>query len=1711
MRARRVLERTAIRWAALALAAAVLLALGGGLDAPAAGAKSPPGKVSTITITRADGTLTASWDAVSGATSYHVTYSSDGAHSWTLAAFGHTSTSITISHAVNPNTYIVAVRARNEAGWGGWVNSAPAGPYSPGTSLPPDPPATPASVTVTRGEGVLYASWPAVSNATSYHVTYTYVFDRDGARKWWAAATHHTTNSITIPHVWNGEQYVVAVRARNADGESGWRQSPLSPIYFSDIGIPDPPASVTVTRTNGSIVASWPAVTHASSYHVDYSNDGGTTFYLHAVDHTSTSITIDANNSRVYIVGVESVNGNGVSARTQSASSPPFFAHRPSWVKVTRTDGALTATWPPASGATKYHVTYSSDGGHSWTLGAYGATATSLDISGADNDASYIVGVRAGNDNGWSAWRNSPSAGPYTAPPATPTGLAVAPGEGFLGITWNAVASATGYDIRAKMQGASDWHDVAGDVSATSYNYSTTTTMDYVAVRARNSGGESDWAEVSRLPSAELLSTASGQAAGGGGVSGQAAGLVMAMALSGGEVSAQSNEVSGQSKLAAPTWSTINRNLNRQKADIDLSWTASQWATGYNLVCSDTNGWTWNICGWDDNGTVTYTSVPVAETLPVKVTHFRRGSDSPHPPGDHQLRKNRFYTIAVRAVNANPADASDWVNTQVINPIFPILSDFTWTRTDNQITMSWTPNFWTTGYKVYCDNYTPGGTYNPSYTLCATLTNQDDTAATHSVTIAKSGAAHNWSSIDNTSTLDIKIVSTNATGEGEWLTPLMAAGKTLSTSNVSATGATLTLYGHTGGWWYKGGVRNGASGNCTPVTGSTSVTLSTLTANQTYEYHAYSAAGCASANLIATAIFRTVKSGSAATIALTNVTQTTARAELKNRTGAWWYAVDPRRGAAGPCTTGQTSSYVASLSGLDHSSPYTFTAYSDSSCSTEITNVGFSTKSDTIPAELTASNVGVSTARLTIDRHTAQWWYKANVAPHTTCQGPVAANTASKDLTGLSANTSYTYTAYSATGCASANELATAAAFTTLSSVSSLGSSRTGDSSIGSSLTKQAVAFTTGSNTGGYILKTVTIPLKTAGGSGSGLTVTLQKMQGTGSYNYFYSVPSSTVQATLTGTAPTSGSYANTTWTCSGSGCDLDPSAVYFIVANRTASANYAWSQASSSSVTRSPSNNGWNIRYGHDYAASANIWSSTGLEYNVAQLVFANGSNLTASGVTQTGATLTIAEYTGDWYYKANTGPHTACQGPVSTTTVTLSGLTGATPYTYSAYSDSGCTAANRVASEAFTTLSPPTLTASNVGATSATLTIANHTAQWWYKANVAPHTTCQGPVAANTATKDLTGLTAGAAYTYKAYSATGCASANLLATAGTFTMGVSVSNLSETTHSTQMNPGSGRSLGQGFTTGSAAGGYALVSVTLDFVSATTPANFSAAIHDSQSNGKPATTARATLTGTAASGQVKFTCSSAGTGCQLAANTTYFVYGSATSFGSVLLRTTTSDSQALLPSGNGWSIANAVRGEVWTWNETVSGYSLKVGLEALARPSLTSSSVSGSGATLTLSSEHSGSWYYKATTAPHTTCQGPVSTSSVTLTGLNSGTSYTYSAYSDSTCTNANKLATAAAFTTPLSAPTGLNLSFNGGILKMQATWSKPSGVTGAISYEVQHADSDRNNPYGNRRTVTSSDSTVTHTFDNSLTVKFRVRTKIGSATSAWAEYVSP
>ena len=1084
---------------------------------------------------------------------------------------------------------------------------------------------------------------------------------------------------------------------------------PPPPIFAQSP--PDTPSSVSVTRSNASLTASWASPASATHYHVTYSADGGASWHAPVNDHRNVptnSITFGVDNAKTYTIGVRARNDNGWSGWRNSAPSGPYTPptptptptptpeptptptpeptptptpvtapDRPTGLTATAGNGSVTLAWDDPANTTitgyEYQVNHNNtstgnlSGWGEWT--AVAGNVMTVTIDGLTNGKEYRFKLRAVNATG----AGKPSGPPwYVAatptllpPPATPTGLSVTPGDGYLDITWDAVSEATSYDVRAKAQGAADWHDVAGNVTATSYTYATSETMDYVAVRARSANGASAWTEASRLPPDDLLPIATG--------------------LSSGGASAQS--VQAQSQLAAPTWGNIKRYIVRQpNAALDVNWTGASGATAYNIVCSGWGGgWDWYKCGWDDDGTVKYTSVPSNESQPVTVSHYRRTGSVNVSPGDVTLDSTRSYVLFIRAVNADPSQASAWVSTPPIRPLEPVdYETIAYTRTDSQITLSWTPYYWTTGYEIDCDTYTPNVPYDPDYTVCATLSNVDRTDASHGVTISTWTDDGTDYAIDNTSIYDIQITSTNEWGRRGIYVPLIHPNPTLGVSAVTSSGATLTIANHNGNWYYKA---NAAPDNTCqgPVSGTTK-TLSGLTEGTSYTYEAFSDSACTDTNKLATA------------------------------------------------------------------SAFT-------------------------PVSLAVSNIGATTATLTISGHSGQWWYKGNAGPDSTCQGPISAGDSTEDLTGLSPQSSYDYTAYNATGCADGDLLATAPRFTTVATVSNLANAKGSADKEVTSTKDRAIQFTTGPHAEGFDLQSVTLTLKqkTAGGT---LRVALHADSS--------GVPASTALATLTGTAPTSSSWTDATFTCSAAACDnLGSATTYYIVLENTANSGaWSWAWSASGNETKTPNTNGWNI--GDGYVNRGTFWSAETSTHYLAQIGFYFRPSLQTGSITATGAALTLDYYYENWWYKADTGPHTTCQGPVSGTTVTLTGLTSGTPYTYSAYDASGCASANLLDTAPAFTPEASSLTASNIGETTARLTIGGYNGQWWYDADTGPHTTCQGPVTANTSTKDLTGLSANTTYTYEAYSASGCADTDKLATATAFTTSpglprnVSVSNSS-------------------------------------------------------------------------------------------------------------------------------------------------------------------------------------------------------------------------------------------------------------------------------------------------------------------------------------------
>ena len=755
---------------------------------------------------------------------------------------------------------------------------------------------------------------------------------------------------------------------------------------------------------------------------------------------------------------------------------PPPAA--PTGLTATAGDQSVALAWndPADSSITGYEYRTR------WAGVAWGdwksiSAANSHTVTGLENGKEYRFKLRAVNAGGVS------KPGPQSAPwyvaatpqiplPAAPSNLAVTPGDGYLDISWDAVSDATGYDVRAKTSGSSDWHDVAGNITATSHRYTTDATIDYVAVRGRNAGGAGPWAEISRAPAHGWRDTFISS-----GASGQSA--------------------RAQAQLSAPTWGTITR-TNGPVHKLHLNWTTVSGATGYNLACTDlgttssqASGWEWHTCGWvKDDGTVSYDSVPSNQTRPVTVTRYQR--DTANGGGDFAL-VDRSYDVRIRAVNDTSDDASNWTyETNAIHAVHGKLAGLSATRGNGSITLTWTPNPFTTAYDVDCAEAVSGQT--PAYTRCATLTGQVDTATSHTVTISNTSSSY---TVDNTKTYLIQITSKNTWGQARMLAPPVPPA-TLQASSVSQTGATLTLSGYSPTSWYLKRTTP-ADTNCKSKTTATE-TLSTLTSGASYTYKAYSDSNCANelasvtftpsasvSNLSATSYGtgvkvyagRSVASGfttgsnstgytlHGVTVKFKDVGATPAdtltvavhAASGGNPAAAATHILDGDRptGAgeyaytcSGSCTLSADTTYFLALSGghSDNRRNYTW----DTTASVSQTNTpssfgwaiadtakvktggswsdptetytGIFKVSATAKPALSASSITTTTATLTIANHDGNWWLKKTAPVDNSASCKSKGTTATETLSALTSGTSYTYKAYDKTNCNSADEIA---------------------------------------------------------------------------------------------------------------------------------------------------------------------------------------------------------------------------------------------------------------------------------------------------------------------------------------------------------------------------------------------------------------------------------------------------------------------------------------------------------------------------------------------------------------------------------------------------------------------------------------------------------------------------------------------------------------
>lgn len=250
---------------------------------------------------------------------------------------------------------------------------------------------------------------------------------------------------------------------------------------------PGAPATVTAAAAQdlSSIAVSWSAASHATSYTVEQSVNGGAWATLYTGASTSTTVSGPADGS--YQFRVAACNANGCS--TPTVSSTATVAHVPptpaSITAPGSSTGAAALSWAASSYATSYQVEHSQDG--NWVQ-VFAGAATSATIN-EPASGNWYYRVRACNGNGCSGYATS-GVVIVTVPPSSAPSIAGGgtTNSGAYTISWTGVGGATSYNLIESVNGGG-WTGVQNN-GATNWSTSGRGDGTYVyQVQACNGGG----------------------------------------------------------------------------------------------------------------------------------------------------------------------------------------------------------------------------------------------------------------------------------------------------------------------------------------------------------------------------------------------------------------------------------------------------------------------------------------------------------------------------------------------------------------------------------------------------------------------------------------------------------------------------------------------------------------------------------------------------------------------------------------------------------------------------------------------------------------------------------------------------------------------------------------------------------------------------------------------------------------------------------------------------------------------------------------------------------------------------------------------------------------------------------------------------------------------------------------------------------------------
>jgi fibronectin type 3 domain-containing protein len=436
--------------------------------------------------------LTASWSAVTGATSYKVERAPDvtgGPGAWAQIAAAVTLTTFADTGLTANTTYWYRLRATNASGDGAY--SSPAS-----VMTLPTPPGKPTFSLVTTTS--LTVSWTAPpQGATSYELERA----PSATGTWTPVASGSAALSHAEAGLSAGTTYWYRVRAINATGgPSAWSAA------SSVITLPEAPEAPTFSEISTvSLKVLWTTVTGATMYHLERAPDAAGTpgtwepAPIAIVTDTYFNDIAAPNTRQWYRVRAWNASGYGAYSTASSVVSLANPPGAPTFTNVSST--GVTVSWTvPVGNASSYVVERAQAAGGPWTVITTAVTVLSYADSELSPLTTYWYRIRATNSAGATGWPSSIAA--VTTLPAAPSGAPGAPTFSSVGTTsatiaWTDSTGATSYKLERApdaggVQGA--WTQIA---TSSTRSFADTglsaNTRYWYRVRGSTAGGDSPY------------------------------------------------------------------------------------------------------------------------------------------------------------------------------------------------------------------------------------------------------------------------------------------------------------------------------------------------------------------------------------------------------------------------------------------------------------------------------------------------------------------------------------------------------------------------------------------------------------------------------------------------------------------------------------------------------------------------------------------------------------------------------------------------------------------------------------------------------------------------------------------------------------------------------------------------------------------------------------------------------------------------------------------------------------------------------------------------------------------------------------------------------------------------------------------------------------------------------------------------------------------